>query len=746
MHSSRFGSIALLVAVASCPVVLGGAQAAAVTACDTGQFPKAPGGPSGLKVVCTIDATGTSPIAIVAVSGTGAPSAPLLYTTSAAHGLADGEGVTITGFQRGKYNSTLEILAGSSCTIGTAGGGDCDTDEFERAAFGPLPADAIEIRTATWSDPADAILYTTGTGATSVPHQLADATRVTIANFTPSAYDATASFAILTGASCTIGSGGGGDCTASEFERSGVASDPGTVTTPGDIRVVFGRVSSDVAPVSITVHDSENAVWRRGAARTVTITTVDDTSNVFTMTTGALHGTRDLNRPISHAGSGTGEIRGGTFIRSLTPAACTTACTGGTLSQLAGALAPSTIDVVVEHTRSRVVFGRCPTPPATAFGGVGGNLEVSTATFTSDDEGKSVTGGPFAQGARIASVDSATRVTVDPTPFVGANGQVSCTQARPTLYPTIIDRFTIGAADYGTATYPDRSTVYEESWTRKIQQRAGLGYSCPGGTTIDLGSEGGTFNEFDVDLPVAFYLNDLLLDAGRVVSVTDADTAELSIDCVESEFSEVYLIVGEPSASAPTDDQTVATFAQLSNTLPLLFPEADDCANGTIEGFEMVGTWQNPAPSVFDFFDDPLRPTLTVGSILFDSSIINFHAWVTPSDGDAFQSEPHFDIVFETLITNAGKCEDSATIVTLDIAGTAERTSATAVTLGAGNPNAPSVRSLGPQLSNVSPFGDFQAVIELRDGFGEPFAGSPYTATACEIETPSPLDLACGDG
>jgi hypothetical protein len=733
-RSAFAGLGAALVAALSIPIVIGVTAAGAVTTCDTGQFPKTPGGQSGLKVFCTFDAPGVGAINVIEVSGTGAGGAPLLYQTSAAHGFTDGETVTTSGFDRGKYSATFAALTGTSCTIGTAGGGDCDTDEVERAAFGSLPAAPDDLGIRATVENGGAIVYTTGSGATSTPHQIADGSRVRISGFTPSGYNG--NFVIETGASCEEGSGGSGDCTASELEVT--AADPGTVTTFGDVEIVFGTISDDNPVGSIVVHDAENAVWRRGAARIATITTVDDTLNTFTMASGTL-GPADLNRPISHPGTGLTEIRGGTFIRSLTPAACTTACTGGTLSQLAGSAAPTTIDVIVEHTRAKTVFGRCPTPPATAFGGVGGNMEVATATFTSDDEGKSFTGGPFVQGARIASVESATRVTIDPTPFTGSNGQISCSSARPALYPTIIDRFVVGAADYGTATYPDRSTVYEETWTRDIERQSGAGYSCSG-DDLNLGASGGTFSDpFDVGLQVDFIGTGA--DTGVISSIVDSDTADLDITCPASS---TRVIIGIPSASAPAEDQAMAILGATLELNPSLVAEQDDCANGTPEGFGVIGVWKNPGE-----YNTPgsTDPTLTVGQVAFPTAVVSFNGYVVPvPGGDSEQSADHYDFVFPALPTSSAVCPGTDTGITLGFNPTTQSAGSTDLPSGGGNPAGPGVRALGPMLSNVSPFGDFQQVIELNDALGDPLAGSPFTSTACDITSPAPIDFGCGDG
>jgi hypothetical protein len=672
---------------------------------------------------------------VIEVVTPGGGGASILYQTSGAHGFANGEGVTTSSFERGKYNRTDDIETGGSCSIGTAGGGACDTDEFEMNDFGSAPAsvDDLAIR-AVSADGVD-VVYTTGSGSTSVPHQLADLTRVRITGFTPSGYNG--NFVIQTFGSCSTGTGTAGACTASELEV--VNSTTGAVTTPGGVNMVFGTASSDNPVASVVVHDSENAVWRRGAARTVQITADSSSANTFSFPTGELHGVRDLGRPISDPGVTGTLLRDGTFIRTLTTSgggACTTNCAKGTLSQTAAA-AGTTTDALVEHTSSFVTFANCPVPPATQFGPDGGpfsNLNVATRSFDADDIGLSVSGGPFAHGARIAALgDNPNRVLVEPSPF---DGVVSCSQARPLLHPSVIDRFTIGAADYGTATGTDYSTQYEETYTRTIQRDSGDGYSCSG-TTMTLGSEGGEFNSYDIHLPVEF--SGTGAATRTITAVTSSTTATLSGTCAGSSSRAV---IGEASASAPADGSTVMTLGATLQLNPALVPEQDDCSAGTPEGFMVVGLWQNPG-SYTPAGTDPIH---SIGQITFPTALVSFNAYlVTVPGGDGQQPAAHYDVVLPAFPTSTAVCPGTATAITLGLNPTTRFDAATSVPSGSGNPAGPSVRSLGPQLSSVAPFGTFNQVIEINDSLGDPVASSPYTSTACTITSPAAIDFACGD-
>src|SRR6185369_8892199 len=141
-------------------------------------------------------------------------------------------------------------------------------------------------------------------------------------------------------------------------------------------------------PNHIEIHDATVAAWHRGAARTVNCATTTSTT-LGPCITGLLT-QRDKGRPVS----GPGIFQGGfndaasSFIRSLTPAGCTTACNGAVLTR-SGGVAMAAHAVTIEHTRSRVLV------TATYTGGTSVTLTFSgneAATFQPTDIGLSVSG------------------------------------------------------------------------------------------------------------------------------------------------------------------------------------------------------------------------------------------------------------------------------------------------------------------------------------------------------------------
>src|SRR5262245_53585251 len=138
------------------------------------------------------------------------------------------------------------------------------------------------------------------------------------------------------------------------------------------------KVDNDV------IADSGAAYWHKGAARTAAVTLVNGTA---TVTIPGLQAA-DVRRPISG-----GCLKGGTFIKSV-------AGTTATLSQTKPASGCAAATVTIEHTNARVLVDASCT--------VAGVVTSASAVFSAADVGRSVTGGPFKDGARVSTFTNAT--------------------------------------------------------------------------------------------------------------------------------------------------------------------------------------------------------------------------------------------------------------------------------------------------------------------------------------------------
>jgi len=425
----------------------------------------------------------------------------------------------------------------------------------------------------------------------------------------------------------------------------------------------------------IEIHDGLNASWHRGAARTTTVDTTA-TSTTIAFTAGNL-GQADIRRPISGAG-----IAGGAFVRSLTPAACTTACTGAVLSAASTATATGVV-ATIEHTSSRTL------QDVSYTGGATSTLTSATGTFVSTDVNKSVAGGGFPAGSRISAFTNATTVVVTP--------------GSTAAHPTADDLIQIGGVQY-TAASPSTATTYTETWTREMKRTPAPGTTSCTGSTLTIAASAGGSNIADIGLKVQFVLLTGLPSSGgpwKVIGRPAATTLTLSAPCSAGAWTNV--IIGEAGANAPHDGSAMASLAASLNLNPSLNATSDDCNKNTYEGFAVVGAWNNPgAFQIASVAGAP--PERSVAQIVFPTSVVSFAGYIVPkttAEAPAHQAVPHYDFVFPSLPTSLAVCPIVAgtttnkTQITVGFWSTT-LTTAPFLATGSGNVSSPSVRQVGP--------------------------------------------------
>ena len=157
------------------------------------------------------------------------------------------------------------------------------------------------------------------------------------------------------------------------------------------------------------------------------------------------------------------------------------------------------------------------------------------------------------------------------------------------------------------------------------------------------------------------------------------------------------------------------------NLSPALVPTQDDCTDGTLEGFMVVGGWENPGAGYGA--QNSGTPTASVGEILFPTSVISFDGWVVPhcrrrEPVSYTDSNPHYTFSFPILPTGTAECTSSPGI---PLSATGLEFTMNPITYstapflptGSGNIGDPSVRTLLPtagtsviteqQINNTGP-------------------------------------------
>lgn len=502
-----------------------------------------------------------------------------------------------------------------------------------------------------------------------------------------------------------------------------------------DVACLFDQSATPTLNVGVfELHDSLNAAWHRGAARTVTVSTAA-ASTTITFLAGVLTAANDVQRPISGVG-----IAGGSFIKSV-------AATTAVISQ--PATAAGSITLKVEHTTARVIKDATVSIAAP-------NINSPSACFKATDVNKSVSGGPFVAGAKITAIGA----------LVAGCASVATVVPAPTTVGTNPDSLTLGATTFLPAS---TTPSYTGNDTRQIAEPAGV--TCSSSVTLTGVAAGGAFAAGDVGLKVQFInsgaLSSPVVAGGpwkiTAVNIAGTTTATLNLACPLN-TAYTHVAIGEPGASAPRDLDHMATFAAQLNLNPALNFTSDDCNKNTYEGFELEGRYLNPGTYL-----GGAAPTRTIGQYAFPTSVLTFAAYVVPVATDTLQAGPHYDFVFPALPTSAAVCPIVAgtttnkTAVSIDFNASTPAGGNTITPglntfpansfspTGSGNPTAPSGRTLDNRTSVVAT--TFLQKIVLKNGVTV-LAGQPI-ATGCIISanTVAPTLTAgsftgygCGDG
>jgi len=531
-------------------------------------------------------------------------------------------------------------------------------------------------------------------------------------------------------------------CTAGQFPSTFAAqaglkfachTDPGTNST------------------HIEVHDGANVVYHHGAAHNVSLVgspasfTINTTALKFAA--GTIKNT-DVRRPINayctknatpgnnncaSAVAVTPVFAGGTFIVSVAPAGCTTACTSAVLSQkakLTGGTSGLPIIAVIEQTNNRYL------DDVTCGAGLS-TISSATAKWALTDVNKSVSGGPIPDGTFITSITVGNPVATLNQPHAGA-----CTAAGGHTG----DQISIGGTTYSGGV---PQVFNNDPMSVELANTAtASGFTCSGSTlgmTAASKLDTGGFNANYTGLTVFVKGSGAAFTTAKigVVNTAGNTSATIAPACPAGVSATVGIAaVSTASAAAPKNTAAMMTLGAELNLNPVLVATQDDCSLNTFEGFMVIGGWVNPGTT---YAANTSTPPASVSQILFPTSVLSFNGFVVPQrGGDAsVPGVPHYDFSFPLLPTGLAVCTSPPPIPANDIQlalalSPTTLTTAPFLPTGSGNVGDPPVRQLLPET------GAFSWTIELLTG---PSTLISSSTPSCTISASTAIPgTPCGDG
>jgi len=484
----------------------------------------------------------------------------------------------------------------------------------------------------------------------------------------------------------------------------------------------------------IEIHEGDNVVYHHGAAHNVNLgpasgNAVTAGSATIKFAAGTIK-PADLRRPISSFNAAKASVlAGGSFIRSVAPAGCTTACNSAVLSQKAtvtGGTSAAPLLATIENTNNRYL------DDVTCTGGTS-TLTSATAGFVATDIGKSVSGGPFASGTFITSV-TATVATMNQT------HAAACTAAAGHTG----DQITIGGVTY-VAGVP--KVFNSDPMTLQLTNTAagGQGMSCVGSVlSMTAGSklDTGGFVAADIGVTAIVKGSTATVTAKiTAVNTTGNTSATIAPACPAGVSATVgFAAISTKSANGAGNRGVMMSLGAALNLNPALVATQDDCGLNTYEGFMVMGGYTNPGAA---FAANAFAARAATAQVIFPTSVLSFNGYIVPKrGGDSVDANPHYNFSFPLLPTGLAVCLTAGAPandieLTLGI-NPVVISGAPFLPTGSGNDGDPPVRQLLPQT------GTFTSTMELITNPSTVLNTSTDTCTvAAATATPG---VGCGDG
>jgi hypothetical protein len=521
--------------------------------------------------------------------------------------------------------------------------------------------------------------------------------------------------------------GAANGCTAGEF--------PATFAAQASLKVSC-HTDAGTNTNHIEIHDANNAVWHHGAAHNVSLfrpssgnaITVGSATIVFA--SGTIRNL-DVRRPINAFNAAKASMfAGGTYIRSVAPAGCTTACTSAVISQPAkvtGGTVAVKILATIEHTTSRYL------DDVTCAAGTS-TITSAKAGWFAGDVNKSVSGGPLADGTRVVSV-SGTVATLN-QPHTNA-----CTTAAG--HPG--DQITLGGTTY-VAGVPQ--VFNNDAMAIQLTNTAagGQGMSCTGSTlSMTAGSklDTGGFNGSYINLTAAVKGSAATVVTRKITAVNLAGNTSATLNgaCPAGVTATVgFAAISTKGANGPGNGAVMMSLGAALNLNPALVATQDDCNLNTFEGFLVMGGWTNPGAA---YAANAFAARASVSQVIFPTSVLAFNGYVVPKrGGDSVDATPHYNFSFPLLPTSLAVClSGSAPANDVQLAFGINSTVVSAapfLATGSGNNADPPVRQILPKT------GTFTTTMELILNPSTVVSTTTDTCTiAAATATPG---VPCGDG
>jgi hypothetical protein len=436
-----------------------------------------------------------------------------------------------------------------------------------------------------------------------------------------------------------------------------------------------------------TIHDARNVEYHDGAARTVTVAAPGVAASAPAGTCVPLVDTTAIGAWVNHP------TTGGTFSSTL----------ANTMLQ-------------ARSFETAVDPGGCA-PGITlnlALGGLGLPTGTVLRIDNTDSRSTALTGCATTTGGSNLLTDNCANFALGETGDIGGSN--------------IPDYATYTATSATTATMSANATnVVAHGVNEAITYRGAVLTSttrtindatCNGATPTVVTSAAGFFNANDVGLPfygfgagagAGYYITATTVGPPSTATVTNAGGAALP-GCPATAST---VTVGDPSVTAPLDDQGVLQQTVQLDLKPAFVAGSNDCALDEAEGFGIVGKWRNPGPGPLPngFFSSvpfAVQPpnSKAIGEILFTTSVVSYAAYVVerePTSPALVPAEPsvpnqhHYDIVFPNVPTSLALCA-SATSPGLgfSIGINSTTVSQAALPSGLGKPGTAQLRNTNP--------------------------------------------------
>jgi len=463
--------------------------------------------------------------------------------------------------------------------------------------------------------------------------------------------------------------------------------------------------------------DFPQAVWHFGAGRQVTGNTTSGSPNIV-LTAGHLAAT-DVNHPISGFASSTSLNGGATPALALTasglPAGVFIKTFTDATHAVLNANATGTFTGrkwTLENTTSRTV-----TDGKTTSGS--GTVTSATANFQLADVGRTITGTNMAHGAKITARASTTSITVaPPATATDTTGTCATGQATP------------GCLSVGPATNQTTARTVHDGHTTATQ------------TTLTSASA--SFQSWDKDLPIT----GPGIPAGDYIkTVTNATTVVLNVPATATSTS-AALVIGQPSATAPANNDTALNLGAELDLNPALVAGSDACGLNTPEGFVITGGWLNPGSFVTGLADSSTDVSLNkpvIAELAVPTAVVTFNGYVeqvpasTPNES---QTAAHYDIIFPFLPTALALCNPGTAGLAATFNNLAVAHSQTAnLPTNVGPPSSAQIRALKDITTASVSSTAFLHIRASNTSTTDTFSFSK----ACTETYPGVSDFGCGD-